>query len=32
MTLSVRELSISFGGVAAVAKMHLDVGKREIIG
>ena len=32
MTLSVRDLSMSFGGVAAVTKMHLDVGNREIIG
>jgi len=32
MTLLVRDLSISFGGVAAVAKMNLDVGDREMIG
>jgi ABC-type branched-subunit amino acid transport system ATPase component len=32
MMLSVRELSIRFGCVAAVTKMHLDVGKRDIIG
>ena len=32
MTLSVRDLSIRFGCIAAVTKMHLDVGKREIIG
>ena len=32
MTLSVRDLSIRFGCVAAVTKMHLDVGKRDIIG
>jgi ABC-type branched-subunit amino acid transport system ATPase component len=32
MTLSVRDLSMSFGGVAAVTKMHLDVGNREIAG
>ena len=32
MSLSVRNLSIRFGGVAAVSDMHLDVGKAEIIG
>jgi ABC-type branched-subunit amino acid transport system ATPase component len=32
MTLSVRDLSIRFGFVAAVTKMDLDVGNREIIG
>lgn len=32
MSLSVRNLSIRFGGVAAVSDMHLDVGKGEIIG
>ena len=32
MMLSVRELSIRFGCVVAVSKMHLDVGKREITG
>lgn len=32
MTLSVRDLSISFGGVKAVRDMHLDVGEREIVG
>jgi branched-chain amino acid transport system ATP-binding protein len=32
MTLLVRDRSISFGGVAAAAKMNLDVGDREMIG
>ncbi|MFT4096704.1 MAG: ATP-binding cassette domain-containing protein [Rhodoblastus sp.] len=32
MSLSVRNLSIRFGGVAAVSDMHLEVGKGEIIG
>ena len=32
MSLSVRDLSIHFGGVTAVDKMHLDVGQREIVG
>lgn len=32
MSLSVRDLSIRFGGVTAVAGMNLDVGQREIVG
>ena len=32
MTLSVRDLSIHFGGVTAVDNMYLDVGQREIVG
>lgn len=32
MTLAVRDLSISFGGVAAVANMRLDVDARQIVG
>jgi branched-chain amino acid transport system ATP-binding protein len=32
MTLIVRDLSIRFGGVNAVADMHLDVKPREIVG
>ena len=32
MTLVVRDLSIRFGGVTAVANMYLDVKPREIVG
>ena len=32
MTLAVRDLTIRFGGVTAVANMSLDVGAREIVG